>query len=75
MSRLTDGGDRTPTTVPASPFSDRPWKDVVGFVVLAFGLSWIPWLTLLVTSGDPFADPMSIAVFVGGGFGPTFAGS
>lgn len=43
-------------------------------MVLAFGLSWIPWLTLVVTTGEPFADPVSVALFVGGGFGPTFAG-
>lgn len=47
---------------------------MAGFVVLAFGLSWVPWLTILVTTGDPFADPVSVALFVGGGFGPTLAG-
>lgn len=41
---------------------------------LAFGLSWVPWLAILVTTGDPFADPASVALFVGGGFGPTLAG-
>lgn len=71
---MTGGGNETPTTSPANPPSDRPWRAVAGFVVLAIGLSWIPWLTLLITTGDPFVDPMSIALFVAGGFGPTLAG-
>lgn len=62
------------TIGPAPVRSERAWRGAVGFVLLAFGLSWIPWLTLLATTGDPFADPASTALYVSGGFGPTLAG-
>lgn len=62
----------TTTEVTAQPA--HPWRAILGFVLVAFGLSWIPWLILLGTSGDPFTDPGSTALFIGGGFGPTLAG-
>jgi uncharacterized protein len=36
-------------------------------------LSWVPWLVLLASTGDPFAGPGSMLLWIAGGYGPPAA--
>ena len=65
---------RSSTAADSTIRPDHPWRATLGFVAVALGLSWVPWLTLLGTSGNPFTDPRSMALYIAGGFGPTVAG-
>ena len=42
-------------------------------MLLTFACSWVPWLGLVVTTGDPFAGPGSLVLWMVGGYGPTVA--
>lgn len=63
----------TARTAPG-PRAARPgWQRSAAFLLLAFVLSWMPWLALVATTGDALAGPGSTALWVAGGFGPTVA--
>jgi uncharacterized protein len=59
----------------ASPPRSAPatWQRAGVFVLLTFACSWVPWLTLVATTGDPLAGAGSTALWLAGGFGPTVA--
>lgn len=64
----------TPTDAAAAPATaphQRPWWLI--FVVLTFLFTWVPWLAVLVGTGDARSGPGSIALWVLGGYGPTIA--
>lgn len=59
------------TSLPLRPSS--PWAPAIGFVLAALACSWLPWLALVLTTGDPLADPRSTLLWIAGGYGPPVA--
>jgi uncharacterized protein len=45
----------------------------LSFVAAALLASWVPWLVLLASTGDPFAAPTSMLLWIAGGYGPPLA--
>jgi uncharacterized protein len=58
-----------PRAEPGQARAGRP----LAFVVTALLVSWVPWLVLLASSGDPFAGPTSMLLWILGGYGPPLA--
>ncbi|MFD4992443.1 CPBP family intramembrane glutamic endopeptidase [Cellulosimicrobium cellulans] len=53
--------------------AERPLRGgLAAFWALAFGLSWVSWGAVWLLGGD-LADPVVLALFALGGFGPTLA--
>ena len=74
MGRPGPSSESTPTDAAAARATatdQRPWGLV--FVMLTFLLSWVPWLAVLIGTGDARSGPGSVALWVLGGYGPTIA--
>jgi uncharacterized protein len=57
----------------SSPTAKDVWRDAALFVVLAVALSWIPWLVVVATGGDPAMPSPAMALWMLGGLGPAAA--